>query len=166
MGELETSSIVLVQSPRVPAACWLAQPFPTLAFQCLRKAAVASHLARAGMCQLLLKGAVLALSPVQGMGRAALFPTAQSTCTELHRTPKPGEAFLGLGIGFKTTQRGCLDAESCFLGMGEFRWDSSLPPVPALLLEVDSIASLALGPRDPVPMGPCVKGGMCCIPFL
>lgn len=35
------------------------------------------------MCQLLLKEAVLALIPVQGVGRAELFPAAQSTCAEL-----------------------------------------------------------------------------------
>lgn len=58
------------------------------------------------MCQLLVKGAILALSPVQGMGRAVLFPTPQSICVELHMTPKPGEAFLGLGMSFKTMQRG------------------------------------------------------------
>ena len=58
------------------------------------------------MCQLLLKEAILALIPVQGIGRAGLFPTAQSTCTVTHDSKAwgswLGEAFLGLEIGFKT----------------------------------------------------------------
>lgn len=43
------------------------------------------------MCQLLLKEAVLALIPVQGVGRAGPFPAAQSTCAELQMTVKLGE---------------------------------------------------------------------------
>lgn len=88
----KSSSLVLVKIPWGSCRLLVSVDFPSTGLLVSRKTPGASHSARAGMCQLLLKEAILALIPVQGMGRTGLFPTAESTCTELHLTPKLGEA--------------------------------------------------------------------------
>lgn len=105
----ESSSSVLVESPWGACHLLVSTDFPNTVLPVSRKPPGASHSARAGMCQLLPKEAILTFIPLQGIGRAGLFPTARSTCAELHMTLKGWgswlrEAFLGLEIGFKTMQ--------------------------------------------------------------
>lgn len=87
----ESSSLVLVKSPWGSCSLLVSTDFPNTGLPVSRKTRGASHSARAGMCQLLLKEAILVLIPGQGIGRAGLFPTVQSTYTESHMTLKVGE---------------------------------------------------------------------------
>lgn len=72
----KSNSLVLFKSPRGSCSLLLSTDFPNTGLPVSRKISGASHSARAGMCQLLLKEAILALIPIQGIGRAGLSPTA------------------------------------------------------------------------------------------
>lgn len=105
---LNCKSIPKCLAPGPLAACWLAQTFPTQAFQYLEKTPRGSWSARAGMCHL-LKGAVLALVP----GQPSLSPrqgsrhikSTGSLCCVVRDSEYWGNwlggGFLGLETAFK-----------------------------------------------------------------
>lgn len=135
--------------------------FPNAGLPVSGEATGASRSARAGMCQLLLKGAILALSPVQGTGRAALFPAAQSICAELHMIPKSGEAFLGLGMGFKTMQGSVLLQSPV-----SWAWENAGGRAPCSAAGDGFCCISCSGTEGPCHHGTLLKGGMCYIAFL